>query len=267
MAVSASARITPDTPTPADDAQRDRWKAALDEVSASDVRAVATLGHCGPRGATRGRVDMVDVPLPHEGAWEIVAASALPYTPRSAVPTPMDRGRMDSVIDDFVAAAGRTEAAGFDMIELHMGHGYLLGSFISPLTNERSDSYGGSIENRLRYPLEVFEAVHDACRIPIGVALNVSDWAPGGTTPSDAVIAAEMLKERGCVFVRVLAGQTTAQHRPRYDPYFLTHYADRVRNEAMIATIATGDITTVDHANTIVAGGRADVCLLRSSSS
>jgi anthraniloyl-CoA monooxygenase len=266
VAVSPGARITPATPLLATDQERDVWKAALDDTrKTSHTRVVATLGHAGARGATRPRIDMVDVPLPSQDSWEVVAASALPYTSRSTIPTPMDRSHMDAVIDDFVRAAALAEAAGFDTIELHMGHGYLLGSFISPLTNGRSDSYGGALENRLRYPLQVLEAVRDGCRIPIGVALNVSDWAPGGTSLDDAVTTAKKLKERGCVFIRVLAGQTTAQHRPRYDPYFLTHYADRVRNEAMIPTIATGDITTVDHANTIVAGGRADVCLLRGS--
>jgi anthraniloyl-CoA monooxygenase len=153
------------------------------------------------------------------------------------------------------------------MLEIHMGHGYLLGSFISPLTNIRSDSFGGSVENRMRYPLAVIDAVRAEWpdEVPLGVALNVSDWARGGVGFGDVVTAARALKDHGCDVIRVLAGQTVAKHSPRYDPYFLTHYADRLRNEVRIATIATGDITTVDHANTIVAGGRADLCLLRAT--
>jgi anthraniloyl-CoA monooxygenase len=229
----------------------------------NDVTTAITLGHSGARGATRPRDRYADVPLPEDEAWGLLAASPIPYTPRSQVPVEMDRKYMDDVTEDFVTATGHAGESGWDLLELHMGHGYLLGSFISPLTNRRTDEYGGALEARLRYPLEVFDAVKAAWPGPIGVALNASDWAPGGTTLAEAVTAAKILKERGCDFVRVLAGQTTAKHSPRYDPYYLTYYADRIRNEARIATIATGDITTVDHANTIVAGGRADLCLLR----
>jgi anthraniloyl-CoA monooxygenase len=155
------------------------------------------------------------------------------------------------------------------MVEVHMGHGYLLASFLSPLTNLRGDAYGGSLDRRLRFPLEVLDAVRVEwpADLPLGVVLNASDWARGGSTLADAVESASVLKEHGCDLIRVVAGQTVARHAPRYDPYFLTHYADRIRNEARIATIATGDITTVDHVNTIVAGGRADYCELRPRSS
>ncbi|MGH2731158.1 MAG: bifunctional salicylyl-CoA 5-hydroxylase/oxidoreductase, partial [Actinomycetota bacterium] len=135
----------------------------------------------------------------------------------------------------------------------------------SPLTNRRTDEYGGPLVNRLRYPLEVLEAVRAEwpSHLPIGVALCARDWVSGGLVLADAAEAARVLKDHGCDVVRVLAGQTVGSYRPRYDPYFLIHYADRVRNQAHVATIATGDITTIDHANTIVAGGRADLCLLR----
>ena len=258
VAVSEHARIDPYTPALVTSEIGRRW------LGDNDVMTVLTLGHSGARGATRGRKDMVDVPLPDEEAWGLLAASPIAYTPRSQVPVEMDRRHMDEVTEDFVTASRHAAEAGFDMAELHMGHGYLLGSFISPLTNRRTDEYGGTLEARLRYPLEVFDAVKAIWPGPIGVALNATDWASGGTTLAEAVTATKILEEHGCLFIRVLAGQTTAQHSPRYDPYYLTHYADRIRNEARIATVATGDITTVDHANTIVAGGRADLCLLRS---
>lgn len=257
VAVSEHARIHPYTPALVTGEIGRRW------LGDNDVTTVLVLGHSGPRGATRGRIKMVDVPLPADEAWGLLAASPIPYTARSRVPAEMNRKHMLDVTEDFVAAAGHARDAGFDLLELHMGHGYLLGSFISPLTNQRADGYGGTLDARLRYPLEVFDAVRAEWNGPIGVALNATDWAPGGTTLADAVTAAKTLIEHGCHFIRVLAGQTTATHDPRYDPYYLTHYADRVRNEARIATIATGDITTVDHANTIIAGGRADVCMLR----
>lgn len=267
-AVSEDARISPETPTLFAEGQEAPWSNAIEGLRArSDARVACTLGHAGARGATRARIKMADVPLEHLEAWDLLAASAVPYTPRSRAPIAMDENHMNEVREDFVRATRLARAAGFDMLELHMGHGYLLGSFISPLTNLRTDSYGGPIENRMRYPLEVFDAARGEWSddLPLGVALNVSDWARAGVEFADVVAAARALKERGCDVVRVLAGQTLAKHTPRYDPYFLTHYADRLRNEVRIATIATGDITTVDHANTIVAGGRADLCLLRAS--
>jgi anthraniloyl-CoA monooxygenase len=257
VAVSEHARITPDTPALLSVEMGKRW------LGDNDVLTVAALGHSGARGATRPRHRMVDVPLPEEEAWGLLAASPIAYTARSQVPFEMDRKHMDEVTEDFVTTAGVCRESGFDLLELHMGHGYLLGSFISPLTNVRTDDYGGALEARLRYPLEVLDAVRAGWDGPIGVALNASDWAPGGTSLEDAVATATVLREHGCDFIRVLAGQTEARHSPRYDPYFLTHYADLIRNTARVATIATGDISTVDHANTIVAGGRADLCLLR----
>jgi anthraniloyl-CoA monooxygenase len=263
VAVSEHGRVGLGTPGIYEEAQELFWKAELDRAPRPAV--AITLGHSGPRGATRARSLVVDVPLQHDDRWGLLAASALPYTPASDIPAEMDRRYMDDVTEDFVSATRRAGAAGFDMLELHMGHGYLLATFLSPLTNLRTDDYGGTIEGRLRYPLEVLAAVRAEwpSERALGIALTASDWAPGGLKLADAVAAARAFKEHGCDVIRVLAGQTTARYRPRYDPYFLTHYADRLRNEARIATIATGDITTVDHANTIVAGGRADICLLR----
>ncbi|MFP5353380.1 MAG: FAD-dependent monooxygenase [Actinomycetota bacterium] len=262
VAVSEQGRISPDTQGMYSDEHAERWAEALGKATGAAV--ALTLGHCGARGSTRARSDTVDVPLPDGQEWDLVAASARAYTARSRVPSALDRATMDRVREDFVAASRLAARAGFDLLELHMGHGYLLGGFISPLTNVRSDDYGGAIEARLRYPLEVLDAVRAVwpAERPLGAALNVSDWAPGGTSLRDAVAAARSLKDHGCSLIRVLAGQTAAEHTPRYDPYFLTYYADRIRNEVGIATVATGNITTVDHANTIVAGGRADLCLL-----
>ncbi|MDQ3964125.1 MAG: FAD-dependent monooxygenase [Actinomycetota bacterium] len=265
-AVSEHARITPETPGMYEREHGSRWRGVLDDVRAvSDAVVAVTLGHSGARGATRPRDRMVDVPVPKDQAWGLLAASPIAYTPRSDVPATMDRSSMEDVTEDFVTAAREAGAAGFDLLELHMGHGYLLAGFLSPLTNRRTDEYGGAVENRLRYPLELLDAVRAEwpAELPIGVALNVSDWAPAGVSLGDVVVIARTLKEHGCEVIRVLAGQTVARHNPRYDPYFLTYYADRVRNDARIATIATGDISTVDHANTIIAGGRADLCLLR----
>ena len=265
LAVSPGGRITPDSPGIYTDEQGAAWRSEVRAARSSLTALAATIGHAGPRGATRPRARYVDVPLPDEDAWELLAASALPYTSRSRAPRAMERDDMDAVVAGSAAAARRARAAVFDMIEVNMSHGYLLASFMSPLTNRRTDGYGGSLENRLRFPLEVFDAVRAewASDRVVAVAMSASDWTRGGLSPAEATEVARALKDRGCSLIRVVAGQTVARYRPRYDPYFLTHYADRLRNEAGVATIATGDITTVDHVNTIVAGGRADLCVLQ----
>ncbi len=265
-AVSEAGRITPICPGLFIDEQIEGWRAALAVARAGSATKVAvTLGHAGPRGSTRVRSLAVDVPLPPSEGWELVAASPIPYTSRSAVPRELDVELMNKVLDEYVAAARRAVSVGFDMVEIHMGHGYLLGSFISPLTNRREDGYGGSLDKRLRWPLEIAAAVRGALpsEMPMGVAFNASDWARGGTSLDDAVTTAKALKDAGCDVARVVAGQTVARFRPRYDPYYLMHYADRVRNEARLAVIATGDISTVDEVNTAVAAGRADLGVLR----
>src|SRR5580765_4909310 len=176
----------------------------------------------------------------------------------------MTRADMDKVIADFVQAVARGRRAGFDMAELHCAHGYLLASFISPLTNTRTDEYGGALENRMRFPLEVF----DACRSvwpspkPMSVRISAVDWAPGGMEPDDAVAVAQMLKGHGCDVVDVSAGQTVADQRPVYGRLFQTPFADRIRHEVGIATMAVGNISSSTDVNTILAAGRADLCLL-----
>jgi anthraniloyl-CoA monooxygenase len=235
-----------------------------EEIAGVDSAVAATLNHSGPRGATHVRVDAADRPLLGEDAWTPLAASATRYARGSHVAAELDPQRMDEVVEAFAGAAIRATRAGFGLIEVHMGHGYLLASFISPLTNRREDEFGGTLENRLRFPLRVLDAVKaEAKDKPVGVAFSASDWARGGLRLDDAIAAARAFKEHGCDVIRVLAGQTVARFRPHYDPYYLTYLADRIRNDVGIATIATGDITTVDHANTIVAAGRADLCLLR----
>jgi anthraniloyl-CoA monooxygenase len=265
VAVSEHGRITPYDHGMYSDSHVRSWEREIDRGDQIGGALFAlTLGHAGPRAASRPRTEATDRPAGPDDAWTPLAASAQRYGRGGYVAAEIDEGRMEDVLADFVAAARRGRSAGFEMIELHMAYGYLLGTFISPLTNRRSDEYGGSLENRLRYPLRVFDAVREIWADgPIGVALTASDWASGGLRLSDAVAAARALKERGCTIVRVVAGQTVARYRPHYDPYFLTYLSDRIRNDARIATIATGDISTVDHANTIIAGGRADLCLLR----
>ena len=261
VAVSAHARIHPRTPALSEDVHVTEWTNAIGRAREAGAVPVVCLIHSGPRGATQDRSFGADLPLPEADRWTTIAASEQRYTRRSPVSVEIDLGRMDDVVEDFALAARRARSAGFEGAEIHMGHGHLLGTFISPLTNHRTDDYGGALEARLRFPLRVLAAVRaEWPQAPIGAALSASDWAPGGLTLADAVATARALHAHGCDFVRVLAGQTVSRHSPRYDPYFLTHYADRIRNEVRMPVIATGDITTIDHANTIVAGGRADLC-------
>jgi anthraniloyl-CoA monooxygenase len=176
----------------------------------------------------------------------------------------MGRADMDKICHDFVQATRLAQAAGFDMLHLHFGHGYLLASFISPLTNRRTDDYGGSLENRLRFPLEIFDAVRAAWPVdkPISVAITASDWVEGGLDLDDAVVIARLLKAHGCDLVETLAGQTTLEANPTYGPGFLTLFSDWVRSKAGIATMVGGSLTTTDEVNTVLAAGRADLCIM-----
>jgi anthraniloyl-CoA monooxygenase len=176
----------------------------------------------------------------------------------------MDRSDMEEVRDDFVSAAGMAHEAGFDAIEVHMAHGYLLSTFISPVTNRRGDDYGGPLERRMRFPLEVLDAVRDMWpkEQPLLVAISAVDFVAGGLEVDEAVEVARTLAAHGCDVVEVLAGQTSVNANAPYDPYFLIHYSERIRNEAGVATLATPRITTMDEINTVVAGGRADISIL-----
>jgi anthraniloyl-CoA monooxygenase len=244
---------------------RDAWKRVVDFVHReSSAKIGIQLGHAGRKGATRKLWEGDNEPVP-SGEWPIISASPLPYfTDRSQTPREMTRADMDAVRDDFVHAAERARAAGFDLLEIHMAHGYLLASFISPLTNARTDEYGGSLANRMRFPLEVF----DACRavwppeLPMSARISAVDWAPGGLEPADAVDVARLLRVHGCDIVDVSAGQTVPDQRPAYGRLFQTPFADRIRHEVNIATMAVGNISSFMDVNTIIAAGRADLCLL-----
>jgi anthraniloyl-CoA monooxygenase len=207
----------------------------------------------------------MDQPVPAddpEGSWPLLAASAQAYLPDGDVPRAMNRADMDRVTAEFVGSTQRANQAGFDWLELHCAHGYLLSSFISPLTNKRTDDYGGTLENRLRYPLEVFTAVRAAwpAHLPMSVRISAHDWVEGGITPADAVEIARAFKAAGVDMIDCSSGQVSAQQRPTYGRMYQTPFADRIRQEAGIATMAVGAISEADHVNSILAAGRADLC-------
>ena len=240
------------------------WRRIVDFVHAhSPAKIGLQLAHAGRKGSTRRLWEGIDEPLP-TGNWPLIAASAIPYQPGSQVPRAMDRRDMDAVRDDFVRAARMAEAAGFDLLELHFAHGYLLASFLSPLTNRRTDAYGGPLANRARWPLEVFDAVRAAwpAAKPVAVRISATDWAEGGTTPEEAVELARMLAAHGCDVVDVSAGQTVPEQRPVYGRLYQTPFADRIRHEAGIATMTVGNIGSYADVNSILAAGRADLCVL-----
>jgi anthraniloyl-CoA monooxygenase len=205
----------------------------------------------------------IDEPLA-QGGWPLISASPLPYFPHSEVPREMNRADMDQVIADFVQAAGRGLRAGFDMLELHCAHGYLLASFISPLTNLRADAYGGSLQNRLRFPLEVFAALRAVWPAdkPMSVRISATDWKDGGLTGDEAVQVARAFAAAGCDLIDVSSGQTVPDAEPVYGRMFQTPFSDQIRNEAGLATMCVGAITTADQVNTILAAGRADLVAL-----
>ncbi len=221
------------------------------------------LGHSGRKGSTRLMWEGMDEPL-EAGNWELIAPSPLPYLPVSQVPREMTRQDMDLVRDQFVAATRMAAHAGFDLLELHCAHGYLLASFISPLTNRREDEYGGSLENRLRFPLEVFDAVRDAwpAEKPMTVRVSASDWYEGGISAQESIEVAQAFAAHGLDAIDVSTGQTVAEEAPAFGRSYQTPFADRIRNVTKIPTIAVGAISGYDDVNTIVLAGRADLCAL-----
>lgn len=262
--VSRDARISPGCAGMYKDEHVVAWKKIVDFVHASSYAKIGLqLAHAGRKGATKLAWEGMDEPVEKE-AWPIVSASAIPYYDYSQVPKAMDRADMERVRDDFAAAAERGLEAGFDLVELHMAHGYLLSSFISPLTNRRQDEFGGSLENRMRYPLEVFDAVRAVWpeEKPMAVRISAVDWVPEGLQPEDAIEIARSLKAHGCDLVDVSAGQTVPHAKPVYGRQFQTPFADRIRHEAEIATMAVGNISSYMDVNTILAAGRADLCAL-----
>jgi anthraniloyl-CoA monooxygenase len=265
--VSPEGRITPGCTGMYAPEHEAAWKRIVEFVHAeTDARIAIQLGHSGPKGSTQLGWEEMDAPLP-SGNWEVMAPSPVPWSPRNQVPRAMTRADMEQVLAEYVAAARMGERAGFDMLELHYAHGYLLSAFITPLTNRRSDRYGGSLENRMRFPLEVYRAVREAWpeAKPISVRISANDWAGSrGITPADAVEIARILKREGVDIIDVSAGQTSIEAQPVYGRMFQTPFSDRIRNEVGIATMAVGNITEADHVNSILMAGRADlVCLAR----
>ena len=262
--VSAEARISLGCAGMYNDAHEAAWKRIVDFVHAqSKTKFCMQLGHAGRKGATKLMWEGIDEPL-EQGAWPIISASPLPYYPHSVVPREMTRADMERVVADYVAATGRADRAGFDMVELHAAHGYLLASFISPLTNERTDDYGGSLDNRMRFPLEVFRAMRAAWpdEKPMSVRISATDWKDGGLTGDDAVEVARRFAEAGCDLIDVSTGQTVAEAQPVFGRMFQTPFSDQIRNDAGLATMCVGAITTADQVNTIIAAGRADLVAL-----
>jgi anthraniloyl-CoA monooxygenase len=259
------ARITPGCPGLWNDEQMRAFARIVGFVhSNTDAKIGMQLGHAGRKGSTRVSWEGADLPL-DEGNWPLLSASPLPYLEGiSQVPREMTRAQMDAVRDDFVVATRRAAQAGFDWLELHCAHGYLLSCFISPLTNHRKDEYGGTLENRLRYPLEVFRAMREAWPqgLPMSVRISAHDWVEGGIDADDAVRIAAAFKEAGADVVDCSSGQVSKDQQPVYGRMYQTPFADRVRNEAGIPTIAVGAIFEADHVNSIIASGRADLCAL-----
>lgn len=267
ICTSPDARITPGCPGLWNDAQADAWQRIVTWVHAnSDAKMAAQLGHAGAKGSTRRAWDGIDQPLSDDDTetnWPLLSASPQQYIEGvSQTSHAMTRADMDRVKADFVAATQRAARAGFDWLELHCAHGYLLSSFISPLTNHRSDAYGGSLDNRLRYPLEVFQAVRAAwpAHLPMSVRISAHDWVQGGITPDDAVQIAKAFKAAGADLIDCSSGQVSKQEKPVFGRMFQTPFADQIRQEAGIATIAVGAISEADHVNSIIAAGRADLC-------
>ncbi len=263
VAVSADGRITPRTPTLEGEAQAEVWKSAVDAVHDAGAMLGIQLGHAGRRGATRPRSEGADLPL-HAEAWPLMSASSLPYTPVSASPREMDTKDMRRVREQHAAAAERALQAGFDALELNLAQGYLLASFVSPLTNRREDQYGGPLENRIRFPLEVLEAVRSVWprERPLIVRITASDWSSRGLPLEEAIETARAVRAYGCDILHVSAGQTVAEDRAEYRRGFLTRLSDRIRAEAAAPTLVAGYVTTEDEVNTIVGAGRADLCTL-----
>lgn len=263
-AISRDARITPGCAGLWNDEQEHAWQRIVNFVhSHSDACMGLQLGHAGPKGSTQLGWQAMDEPLT-EDHWPLLAASALPYGIQNQTPRAMTRQDMDITLAAFQQATERACRIGFDMLELHCAHGYLLSSFICPLTNQRTDEYGGSLENRLRFPLEICRALRalwPASR-PLAVRISAHDWVDGGNTPDDAVVMAQRFHEAGADLIDVSSGQTTRAARPAYGRMYQTPFADRIRNETGIATMAVGNIFEADHVNTIIAAGRADLCAI-----
>jgi anthraniloyl-CoA monooxygenase len=264
VCVSPSGRISPGCTGLYTDAQGEAWKRIVDFVHSHTTAAIGVqLGHSGRKGSTKLMWEGMDEPL-SDGNWPVVAPSPLPYSPANQVPHELDHAAMSLIREEFVACARRAVDAGFDVLELHCAHGYLLSSFLSPLTNHRTDSYGGSLENRLRYPLEVFDALRAVWPDdkPMSVRISATDWYPGGTHADDAVAIASTFAHHGADAIDVSTGQVVKDEMPAFGRSYQTPYADRIANTVDIAVIAVGAISSAEDVNALILAGRADLVAL-----
>lgn len=265
VCVSPEGRITPGCAGLYTGRQAEAWRRVTDFVHRQSPNTAigVQLGHSGRKGSTKLMWEGIDEPLP-TGNWPLVAASPLPYKPGSQIPRELSRARLTDIREQFTAAAWRAARAGFDLLELHCGHGYLLSGFLSPLTNHRTDAYGGSPERRLRFPLEVFDAVRGVwpAERPMTVRISATDWADGGTGAEDAVEIARAFAAHGADAIDVSTGQVVAEERPEYGRSYQTPFADRIRHEVRVPVIAVGAISSWDDVNSLILAGRTDLCAL-----
>jgi len=263
--VAADARITPGCTGLWNEAQQAGWTRIVDFVHRhSPAKIALQLGHAGRKGSTQLGWQEMDRPLP-QGNWPLISASAVPYFAGiSQIPRAMSEEDFARITAEYIRAARLGAACGFDMLELHMAHGYLLASFLSPLTNQRRDEYGGPVENRLRYPLQVLRAVRAAWPAdrPLSVRISAHDWAAGGLDEADLLAVAAAFKNAGAALLSISTGQTVPDQQPLYGRMWQTPFADMIRNVVGIPTIAVGNIFEPDHVNTIVGAGRADLCAI-----
>ena len=265
--VSAAGRITPGCPGLYAPEHEMAWRRLVNFIhTETDAKVCAQIGHSGRKGSTQLGWHKMDAPLDH-GNWDLISASAIPWSVDNATPREMTRDDMDAVKAQFVASTRMAARCGFDMIELHAAHGYLISSFISPVSNVRTDAYGGSLENRMRYPIEVFAAMRAAWPLdrPLSVRISATDWVgQDGVTPEEAVEIARLFRDAGADIIDVSAGQTSVDARPQYGRMFQTPFSNRIRNDLNMPTMAVGNIYETDHVNSILLAGRADlVCLAR----
>ncbi|WP_281154352.1 bifunctional salicylyl-CoA 5-hydroxylase/oxidoreductase [Streptomyces sp. HYC2] len=265
VCVSPEGRITPGCAGLWTGRQSDAWRRITDFVhlQAPDTAIGVQLGYSGRKGSTRLMWEGMDEPLP-EGNWPLTAASPLPYRPDSQIPRQAGRAQLTDIREQFTAAAWRAARAGFDLLELHCAHGYLLSGFLSPLTNRRTDAYGGSLDKRLRFPLEVFDAVRGVWPEdrPMTVRVSATDWAEGGTTAAEAVEIARAFAAHGADAIDVSTGQVVADERPEFGRSYQTPFADRIRHEVGVPVIAVGAISSWDDVNSLILAGRTDLCAL-----
>jgi anthraniloyl-CoA monooxygenase len=262
--VSRNGRITPGCTGMYKPDHVSAWKRITDFVHThSQGKIGVQLGHSGRKGSTRLLWEGIDAPLPADN-WPIIAPSPVPYSEENQVPRAMDRADMDRVRNAFVRAVERADAAGFDLVELHCAHGYLLHTFLSPLTNQRTDAYGGDAERNMRFPLEVFRAIRAVWpeSKPLAVRISATDWMEGGFDLDQAVAFCAALAEAGCDIVDVSSGQLAPESVPAYGRLYQTPFAERVRHEVGIATMAVGNISSYADCNSVLAAGRADLCVL-----